>query len=254
MVIKKAPFYRMNKLENPEFAERILDIVESHNPETLKINDVYDLAVAKKPEIEGLKVRHGRHPITSELKLKRKMRLMYAASIVHKMSVVVRENAKDISREVTEAKIIIDIYLLNLGVGNNEEVINQKMTQFFMLIDSNEALETTMLNIEITPDINNLRNTHSEIKELTKMRLQLLTKRPKAETDKKLKVIRKVLTDLFMQIEVASLKNTDLDYRPLINEINGVIDNYRELVNTRYTINEKKAAKQEEGLENQIPQ
>ena len=74
----------------------------------------------------------------------------------------------------------------------------------------------------------------------------------KAETDKKLKVIRKVLTDLFMQIEVASLKNTDLDYKPLINEINGVIDNYRELVNTRYTINKKKAAKQEEGLENPV--
>lgn len=49
--------------------------------------------------------------------------------------------------------------------------------------------------------------------------------------------VRTALSNLFMQIEVAQLKNAELDYNPLINELNDLLDHYRELINTRATIN-----------------
>lgn len=246
MIITNISYSKLLKLEIPELTQRVINLVEDHDPEILKIKEIFDLLVAKQPEIEGLKVGYGRHPITRELQLARKKRLMYAASIVYKMGIIVRENANDMPREVDAAKIIIDQYLLHLSTAKNEEVVSQKLTQFSREMNENESFATAMSSFGLVSDTDSLKSVHSRVTRLTKERLQLLKKRPKAETAAKVKAIRDALTDFFMQVQVARLKHTDLDYNPLINEINGVIDHYRELVKTRATISKRKAVKKEQ--------
>ena len=53
------------------------------------------------------------------------------------------------------------------------------------------------------------------------------------------------LKDLFMQINVAQLKNREIDYAPLYKELNETIQELRNKVNARVLYNKKKA----EGLE-----
>lgn len=128
MGIKIIPFYRLLKLELPELTQLVIEAVEQHLPETLMIKEMHDKLVAQKPQIESLKVGYGPHPITEELTPLRKKRFMYAANIVHKMSVVVVEDENVKSKAVREAKIVINLYLLNLSKSKNEQVINQKLT------------------------------------------------------------------------------------------------------------------------------
>lgn len=241
MGIKIIPFYRLLKLELPELTQLVIEAVEQHLPETLMIKEMHDKLVAQKPQIECLKVGYGPHPITEELTPLRKKRFMYAANIVHKMSVVVVEDENVKSKAVREAKIVINLYLLNLSKSKNEQIINQKLTQFFREVETNVSFSAAVRTFDLMTDIENLELTHSDVRQLLNTRRNLIKQRPKAETSRNMKSIRKAITDLFMQIEVAKVKHIDLDYQPLINDLNGIIDNYRELVNMRATINKRKA-------------
>lgn len=59
----------------------------------------------------------------------------------------------------------------------------------------------------------------------------------KVKTDDLSAPVVKSLKDLFKQIEVAALKNTDLDYAPLVIELNGTIRRLKTDVNIRLANN-----------------
>lgn len=241
MEIIKIPYNRLLKLEFPEMAQLLINAVEWYEPETLLIKEIFDKLVEQTPQIESLKVGYGPHPITEELAPLRKKRLMYAANIVHKMGVILVEDENVKSKEVREAKILINLYLLYLGKSRNEDVINQKLTQFFREVETNVSFSAALRTFDFMGDIENLELSHADVQSLLRSRLQHIKQRPKAETAKNVKSIRKALTNLFMQIEVAKVKHPELDYNPLIKDVNGIIEKYIEHANMRDTINKRKA-------------
>ena len=83
------------KLELPQLAEKVIEKIDAHDPETLKIKEVFDLLVAEKPHIDALNPPYGPHPITEQLSPFRRKLLMYASSIRREMSVIVREDELD---------------------------------------------------------------------------------------------------------------------------------------------------------------
>ena len=118
----------MLKLELPQLAEKVIEKIEEHDPETLMIQELFVLLEAQKPNIQNLKVAYGAHPITEQLQPLRKKRFMYAAAIVYKMNMIVREDLFPNNSQVIETRILINSYLLNLGKSKNEEVISEKLT------------------------------------------------------------------------------------------------------------------------------
>ena len=223
-------------------AEKVIDKIEEHNPEDLKIQEIFDLLVAQKPAFEKLNVAYGPHPITEQLEPLRKKRFMYAAAIVYKMNMIVREDVYPNDSEVIQTKLKINSYLLYLSASKNEEVVAEKVEQFFREIDSDEDFETALSTYGLTADLNNLRNTHSSIKELLKRRADSISARPRIKTPVLVKSISKALKDMFKEIESAQLRNPLLNYTALINELNDILDHYRALINIRATINKRKAA------------
>lgn len=138
--------------------------IEDHDPETLLINEVYDLLVAQKPNIENLKVAYGPHPITEQLLPLRKKRFMYAAAIVYRMKMAVREDIYPNSNDVIETRIFVNSYLLNLSSSKSEEVVAEKLTQFYRELDENPALEASTELYKLSEDIANLKSTDMAIR------------------------------------------------------------------------------------------
>lgn len=242
------------KLELPQVAEKVIEKIDEHDPEVLKISELFTLLEAQKSNIQNLKVAYGPHPITEQLKPLRKKRFMYAAAIVYRMKMIVREDLYPNSKDVIETRIKINSYLLNLSKIKNEEVVAEKIDQFFREIDEDEALETALSLYNLTADLNNLRNTHSSIKELLTKRAKQISARPRVKTSVLVQSIQKALRDMFKEIESAQLRNPLLDYTSLINSLNDLLDHYRMLINLRATINKRKAAGVEDGEgENQTP-
>ncbi len=59
---------------------------------------------------------------------------------------------------------------------------------------------------------------------------------------------------MFREIELAQLRNPNLDYTSLINQLNDLLDHYRMLINMRATINKRKTTDVEDGMnDNETP-
>lgn len=137
-------------------AERTIEIIEAHNPEELKIQEVFDLLLAQQPQIKNLKVAYGPHPITQQLIPLRKKRLMYAAAIVYKMNMIVREDVYPNDSEVIKTRLKINSYLLRFGSSKNEEIVSEKLTQFFREIENDEGFKLALDTYGLTNDVDNL--------------------------------------------------------------------------------------------------
>ena len=251
-VIREIPYSRLYKLEVPRLAKKVIEIIERHNPEELLIKEVFDLLVAEKPHIDALNPPYGPHPITEQLSPFRRKLLMYASSIRREMSVIVREDELVQSEDVKIAKIFIDSYLINLGSNRNEELICEKVDQFFMEIDKNEELEIILTTLDLSKKLDNLRSANATLQELLRRRLTSTSQRPKEKTDTLVNYVCEALHNMFLQIKVAQLKNKELDYLPLINELNEQLNLYRNLINIRDGYNKRKA-EQKKGIETEQP-
>ena len=141
----------------PQLAEKVIEQVETHDPELLKIEELYNLLIAQKPQILNLKVAYGAHPITEQLTPLRKKRFMYAAAIVYKMNVIVREDIYPNNSDVIATKILINSFLLNLSGNKNEEIVAEKLTQFFRTMSENPTFLASLELFKLTTDISSLR-------------------------------------------------------------------------------------------------
>ncbi|MGV8962059.1 MAG: hypothetical protein ACOH2V_01605 [Candidatus Saccharimonadaceae bacterium] len=105
----------------------------------------------------NLKVAYGAHPITEQLTPLRKKRFMYAAAIVYKMNVIVREDIYPNNSDVIATKILINSFLLNLSGNKNEEIVAEKLTQFFRTMSENPTFLASLELFKLTTDISSLR-------------------------------------------------------------------------------------------------
>ena len=247
MVIKTLPFQSLLKLELPQLAEKVIEQVETHDPELLKIEELYNLLIAQKPQILNLKVVYGAHPITEQLTPLRKKRFMYAAAIVYKMNVIVREDIYPNNSDVIATKILINSFLLNLSGNKNEEIVAEKLTQFFRTMSENPTFLASLELFKLTTDISSLRMADQALRELLKQRADSISERPRVKTTVNVQSIQKALKDMFKEIESAQLRNPLLNYSSLINKLNDLLDHYRMLINIRATINKRKAQQLKNG-------
>ena len=241
MEIRNFPYTNLLKLEVPELVEKVTGIVERHNPEELQIEEIFNLLVAEKPQIDNLQVRYGVHPITLQLKPMRQKLVLCISTIKLHLRVASKGATQITEKSLMTVQTVVDRYFGDLKSIRNEEVLNRTVSQFLTEITNNSELATAIESLDLTKYVNNLKMTHSEVKEYLEQRLKLISLRPK---DSSKEISDQVLTSLkylFKQIEVAQLKHAELDYKPLFDELNDLLGNYKILINKRIAHNKKKA-------------
>ena len=229
---------KLLKLEVPQLAKLVLEIVEKHNPESLLIENVYNDFSLLKPEIESLIVGYGPHPLTPRLNELRQKRILYATSISFQVRGLTKGYIDGSENSVMTAKHAVDLYLYNLR-ANNEEIINERVDQFMEEIEANVELESAFMDLRLTPYIDELQSVHSTLKEVAAERNASISKRPKGVAPISAKLVCNGLRELFMRINSARLENKELDYTPLISELNEKLIRYKGLIKLRETVNSK---------------
>lgn len=240
MQITNIALSRLLKLELPQLAKNVLEIVAKHEPESLLIENAFNDFELLKPQIESLIVSYGPHPITEQLKPLRRKRILYATSISFQVRGLVKGFIDGADNDIVVAKAAVNRYLNNLR-RNNEEVINERLDQFFNEIDADPAIFAAMNALGFIPYIDNLKMVHSELKMLLGSRNASFSKREKGITAVSSKAVRSGLEVLFMRISSAMYDNKELDYNPLISELNEKLIRYQALINMRATAHKSKS-------------
>lgn len=253
----KIPYTKLLKVELSRFAQRIIEIVENHNPEDQHIKELFDALVAETPRINNLKDKLGEHPLRKELRELRKMRALYISVIKLRLKVVIREDESGLNEDVKTVKYEISHFLNNLILSRNEEMFNQKITQFYAAIKNREELSNALASLKFAPHLEELKAVHAEMQRVINARLVSIAKRLQETTAELTKAVLTAIKNMIKQIEIALLLNPELDYAPLYNQKNQLFAEYRTIIKKRALFNKRKTEKidnqNDESIEETIP-
>ena len=238
--ILKIDYSKLRKAEIKTFASRVIKIVEKHNPETLKIKEIFDLLVELEPQIDSLDFGFGSHPITLSLSTLRKQRKAFSQGIINQMATIENGKINGMEEALAVAKPITNRLLKGL-YDLDDITAYQKVAVFFKDIDRDEILETAFITLNLSSYLDNLRSVNCTIEELIISRGQNISARPKNATPGILAALKNALLDLYKQIEVAHIKHQELDYIPLIDELNVQIAILKATLKARASYYKKKA-------------
>ena len=161
--IRRLPYTRMLKSEMANYAENIMSIVERHNADSAIISPLLRLLLAKKPEIEMLRLSYGVD--VERLKIDNlKGQLMLTISLF-------KLNVKIISTSNLE----LDMHVIQNAINNhfcylnrcrNDKELNQKIAGFLDLMDSNIELDAALVEFNLMDDENNIKRAHNLFNEI----------------------------------------------------------------------------------------
>ena len=239
-LISNLNFSQLKKLEVQTLANRVLTIVEKHDPETLKIKEIFDILLEQKPQIKLLKVGYGPHPVTIPLNDLRKKRNALMQGVIYRLKTIEDAKIRGMAEALVVVKPVVHNYLLGLS-RESEETITATVIQFLDFVDENANMATAIETMDLLASLDDLRSVITEIDEHYDNRRENISLRPKMNTRGIVAQLKSDIRDVFKQIEVAQIKNQDLDYNPLIDELNIEIAHYKAIIKTRKSINKKKA-------------
>ena len=244
--IKKIRFSSLWKVELPELADRLITIVEKHDPETLEIKATFDLLVGQKPQINLLEVPFGPHPITKKLKRLRKQRKAFASGINNRLKTIEKGGKTNAIEHLEVLQPVAIRFLSELSRANNK-VTSQRVTQFLEQILMRPELSDATEALEMSSDIQDLQVVHANLGDEYDKRTQSNSVRPKGMTSTYVNSVITAINNMFKDIELAQVKNPALDYNPLVDELNEELVSFGKLINARASYNKRKA---EEALKN----
>lgn len=217
--ILKISFSRLRKQEIKTLASKVITVVDGYDPETLGIKEIYDLLVELKPQIKSLGLEHLAHPISAELNELRRQRIAFAQGVVDRIKTVENGRMSGMEASLKIAKPIVLHHLKGLRAYDDIKSY-ENINSFFELFDKSASLQTAIQDLDLTSYLDNLLAVNVMIDEQFNARTKSISERPKAITPSIAAAIKTALENLFKQIEVAQIKNQELDYTPLIDELN----------------------------------
>ena len=247
MVLLNLRLSKLWKLERVEYVNQVIKIVDEHDPEALKISDMYNLLVARQPEIDQLNVRYRAHPMTVSIQHLRSLRGLHISNILGRLKLVRKEKG-DLDGDVKLVRTEIDRHFGNFRSSKNEAIKIQKVDKFNTAVEASQELEEALSELGFTSLMNDLRSVHSRIKSNSELRNKSIAARPQTKTNDLQKAVDDSIVNLFTDIRLAMLRNPEINYNPLIADLNKVtliFDNY---INIRMGQSERKA---EEKAENE---
>ena len=237
LALQKLPYTKMLKGEIAEYAKRTLDIVGKEDHETLLITPLVNLLSARKPEIDILGIRYGIDPLRSKImQMRSKMMLTISA---FKLQVRLLSKA-GIDSDLHHTQTYIDTYLRSLNALNDKR-LSQRVVGFLNAAKTELPFKEALLSLNLMSHVEEIELAHTDMQSVVTKRVNILSQRPDLPTKVAVERVSGAINDLFKGIEVAHLTNPDLDYEPLVDELNQSTAMFRLSIQLRDAYNKRKA-------------
>ena len=219
--IMKFPFYRVQKLEYPIVFNRTITIFEKHKPGTLFLSEIVNAVKTKKTLADSLKVQKKDHPLTGLLLNQAKMRRYYTSALWNQVKMLnkANENATVKDEKVAAVYSFSKTYFESF-FGKRASLRGQITEQFLSDLEENEVMKQYFTELGLTILTGKISEMHQDMQVTLAQRTADLSIRSKAETNSTTKDLTESLKTLLSAVNVAIIAHPEVDYQPLVKELN----------------------------------
>jgi len=234
-VIVKVPLPKVQKHKVSGLVKKAVTIVGKYDPAALHIENTYNLVVENLPLLDKLEVVYRKHPKTEvldEIRIRRNN--LIKAILKHTKAL---QDAK-IPAQVEQLKLIVALknHFLRDILKKDMKSKSDYLSQFFITIDTDAPLNAALTALGYSVFLTELRGFETNFDVTFDIRNLGQSKIPKMETKQVKKSTSLYLRNLVKVIEAASIEHPELDYKPLMNELNTLFVSYNTEIKVAATI------------------
>ena len=125
--------------------------------------------------------------------------------------------------------------------ANNYKKVDEKVSEIINAIEKDSSLQSAIAAVGMKVYFDELKVVQQKITSSQSIVVKFKSELPKTKIPTIKKSAVKALNNLIVSIELGKIKHPELDYEPLINELNAFLGQYQSLDKTRRTISKKAA-------------
>jgi hypothetical protein len=234
------PFMRIPKLEYPQFVNDIIAITEKYHPESFYINGLFGKLKEVQPSLKNLEVVYKKEPNTAVLKELRFKRENLLIAILAQIKAVSKAGVPSMSEQLKLVLPFTEKYFGRI-MSNNTKIRSERINQMFAALDADTLLQTAMNSVGLGVYLNELRPLQLSMENTQNERRAKKSARPKMKTKEVKEKVTTALTNFLRSIELSIIEHPEVDYMPLVNEINDLLLSTKTELKARETRNKTAA-------------
>ena len=243
MHIKKIRLSSLEQLQMPKIIRGTITAIKNNDVKKLNLEFPLKILEEHQLKINTLDVPMGSHPMTKHTDFWHKQRVDLASSIMAQAKAIALANLSSTKAEIDIVLRVVNIHFKNLR-KNNRRVIEVLIDIFVKHINRNPIVKNAFAKIGLMLYVDELQLANETYIRLDIKRQSSVGRAQKRDVNKKItKEAQAALRSFFEYVEVANRTYPELDYKPLMRELNTLIAEFTNLMKTRATYKKKKAQK-----------
>ena len=235
VVIAKLQCSLLHKEEIPGLVNDVIVLMTKHNPTVYHIESMFNMLKEIQPELKNLNSdirKYPRKEELNELQLQRKDLLVGFSS--HYRGLLKAKMATQ-SEWIRLVNPVLERYL-NDSLNGTKKLKREYIGQLEKAMEQDAVMHAAFVGLGLDVYITELKAVQSKIDLLIDNRTEYLSNLPISNTKRMKNVAGTALNNLFSAIHLATLEHSDLDYNPMILELNRLLTMYNSEIKLRATI------------------
>jgi hypothetical protein len=225
---------KVQKPELPELTKSMLEIVEKHDPTALKISGMYTMLSELRPLLDILAVKYDGCPNSEEFVQQRKLRNKILGAILSHIVGKVKAGEVETNPQAALAIPYLKSYLKGIS-SESASVKSGRVNQMLNGLTDNEDMNQALSELGMSSYIEKLRGYQLNVNKGETLRREKLAVRPKFNNKNANKRVMTGIDNMLRAIELAKAENSNLNYMPLVNELNVLLNNRQAIIKSRAT-------------------
>jgi hypothetical protein len=232
--IAPVPLSRMPVLEYPELVYTFVRIVDDYDADKMFIGETVAELKARMPELMRLQVAKGKHPESPVIQALFTKRRDILVAMVGQTRKLVKANLTSQAAYLKLVVPFVENYWSNIR-SYNENTINARVKQMFDNIDNSAELKVAFTSVGLLTHIDELKTIETSLFDSKELRRKSKSEMPKIDSKQIKSYVGEAMTDVINAIEIARKAHTELDYAPMIKEINDLFISYQSEIKAHST-------------------
>ena len=244
-VFLTVPYSRVRYLEFPGFVNDVARIVAKYDAAAYFVDGPYNRLLLIQAEVNELEVTYRKLPKTEELMQLRTTRGIIIDTILRLLKNLRKARLASQAEMLKLVTPFLERYLATIQ-DTNTKLKQEHIRELGKKFDGKTPLQQALDALGLKLFVEELRTIQGNIEVAQNEQIEQMSQ--VSVVDKKELTIRatSALKNLFSAIEVAKLDHPELDYSPLINELNKYLSIYVTEIKTRATIRKNALAAKKE--------